>query len=402
MLADSPLDVVYVGTLPPHHGGSALMSAQVLEALARRGHAIRAVAPMTALVAAAGDEYARRAPEMNVRRYIVSHFETSPDTPSGEAYQAAEFEQVAVLVDELISARRPDLVIGGRESFAFTMSHLSRRHGLPWLQMVQGSTAIGILRGTYPPARAAPLLERLRAADAVVTPARHLASALEQLGVSPVQVVPNPVDLRRFTPGGPSDDLRARLDIDPAAFVVVHISNLKALKRIQDLVAAAGLLADSLPTAVYVVLGSGPDRRRLQESVAELGLQSRFRFVPWVAHARVREFIALADVVVMPSAGEAQALVYLETQACGRTLVASDIPAAREVVEHGRNGLLFPVGDVQALAATIARTAADPALRAEIGRHACRDTRRCCTTSGLEPPLLLDLERPQATLRPSC
>jgi glycosyltransferase involved in cell wall biosynthesis len=53
------------------------------------------------------------------------------------------------------------------------------------------------------------------------------------------------------------------------------------------------------------------------------------------------DYINLADIVVMPSAAETQALVYLETQACARLLLASDIPGAREVIVDGETGLLF-------------------------------------------------------------
>ena len=84
------------------------------------------------------------------------------------------------------------------------------------------------------------------------------------------------------------------------------------------------------------------------------------------------ELINASDIVVMPSAGEAQALVYLETAACGRTLIASDIAAARELIEHGENGLLFPTGDAAALADTILLAAGDPGLRARLGREARR------------------------------
>jgi glycosyltransferase involved in cell wall biosynthesis len=69
----------------------------------------------------------------------------------------------------------------------------------------------------------------------------------------------------------------------------------------------------------------------------------------------------------MPSEAEGMARIYLETQAAGRTLVASDIPPAREVIEHGQTGLLFPLGDIQAFAARILEAAADASLRAHIG-----------------------------------
>jgi glycosyltransferase involved in cell wall biosynthesis len=64
------------------------------------------------------------------------------------------------------------------------------------------------------------------------------------------------------------------------------------------------------------------------------------------------------------------AFAYLETQACGRVLIASDIAGAREVVENGVNGILVDSGDVSAMAEATLRAAADADLRASIGARA--------------------------------
>jgi hypothetical protein len=81
-------------------------------------------------------------------------------------------------------------------------------------------------------------------------------------------------------------------------------------------------------------------------------------------YAEVPRYLNLADLVVTPSETEGLSRVYLETQACGRVLIASDIPAAREVVEPGHTGLLFPRGDPAALAAAILRAGRRSAERA--------------------------------------
>jgi len=185
-------------------------------------------------------------------------------------------------------------------------------------------------------------------------------------------VIPNPVDLERFRPAARSSAMSAGLALADGQVVVTHISNLKDLKRPLDLVDAAEIALREDDRLVFVVLGDGPCRGAVEQAAASRGLDGAFRFPGWVDHHLVPDFINASDLVVMPSAGEAQALVYLETAACERTLVASDIPGAREVVEDGRTGLLFPTGDVSALAATILTAARDPGLRARLGRQARR------------------------------
>lgn len=113
-------------------------------------------------------------------------------------------------------------------------------------------------------------------------------------------------------------------------------------------------------------------------------LAGHFRFVGWIDHDLVPSYVNLADMVVMPSESEALAMVYLETQACERVLIASDIAAAREVIDDGETGILFSKGDVADLTAKVLSVAGNPALRIAIGKKALQsamnyDLERCVT-----------------------
>ena len=90
----------------------------------------------------------------------------------------------------------------------------------------------------------------------------------------------------------------------------------------------------------------------------------------WQPYDRVPALLNLADIVVLPSAKEGIARTDLETMACGRVLVGSDIPATGEVIEHGRTGLLFRREQPADLAETILAAARDNGLRRDIGRRA--------------------------------
>ena len=81
-------------------------------------------------------------------------------------------------------------------------------------------------------------------------------------------------------------------------------------------------------------------------------------------------YYRLADMLVMPAEDETAACAYLEAQACGCVLISSDIAAAREVVVHDQTGLLFPVGDIDALTELTLAMATDPERRSRIGRQA--------------------------------
>jgi glycosyltransferase involved in cell wall biosynthesis len=147
----------------------------------------------------------------------------------------------------------------------------------------------------------------------------------------------------------------------------MHVSNLKPQKRGLDIVESAAIAVREDPRLVYVVVGDGMDRAAMELACRRHGIADHFRFVGWVPYERVPAYLNLADIVVMPSEAEAQARVYLETQACGRLLAASDIAAARHVITDGHTGLLFRRGDIAHLTKTTLRAAADAGLRARLG-----------------------------------
>ena len=167
-----------------------------------------------------------------------------------------------------------------------------------------------------------------------------------------------------------------QLGIEPDALVVAHVSNLGPIKRPLDVVLAAELALCVEPRILGLILGDGPLREQMEEAAAERGIRGRFRFAGWLDHAAIPRYLSLADVVVMPSEFEGRCLVYLETQACGRVLLASDIPSAREVVVDGKTGLLFRTGDVAHLAARLLEILSDVRLRETIVRQARRVAER--------------------------
>jgi len=364
------LDILYVGMLPPHPGGSAISWFQVLGGFTRRGHAVRAVAPITEAALRGGDEFATSHPEIEVTRFLVPHFYTGPNVPASEAYRSLERRQIEAALGRLIAERRPDVIVVGRETFALHVPDVARRHGVPCLLGIRGNTTIAILNGTYPEAMAQELLAEYRKADLLVSVAEHMARGLAGLGFANVTVIPNAVDLERFAPRPKDATLLRALAVPDGHVVVLHASNLKGVKRPLDLVASAAQAARETPRLVYVIVGDGTYRGAMEEACRELGVAGQFRFTGWMDYVRIPDLINLADVVVMPSESEGLSRVYLEAQACGRLLLASDIAPAREVITDGETGLLFRMGDIADLTAKTLLAAGDPRLRAAIGRRA--------------------------------
>jgi glycosyltransferase involved in cell wall biosynthesis len=374
------LSIVYAGTLPPHHGGSAISAALILQGLAARGHRVRCVAPM---IPGEDDRFAADNPRLDVTRFAVPWFETNPGLPPGGTYREDQQAVVCRLLSRILDEARPDLCFVGRESFAPGVPDLAHRRGVPVVQRLAGGLTMGLAAGGYPEAVAASLIAELGKADLRVAPGRHVAEVARRLGFGEVTVILTAANYLRFRDAERDPRLAAEVGIPAGAVVVGHVANLKPAKRSLDVVRSAVAACARDRRLLYLIVGDGQLRGDMEAEVGAAGLGERVRFVGWRDYAEVPAYLALTDIVVMPSEAEGLARAYVEAQASGRVLLASDIPQACEVVTHGVTGWLFPSGDVAALAEATVRLARDPDLRETIGGHA----RESARAHDLEPAI---------------
>jgi len=366
------LDVLYAGTLPPHPGGSAVMCGQLLLALARMGHTIRAVAPIVEDSASTLAPFAAGCRNVTVARFAVPYYATVPDflIESYHAHLDLEQREARGRIASWMAAKPPDVVMLGREPCLWYLPDDSTDFSAPVLLVAHSLITHRWMSGLHPESFCREILARYRRAARIATPALHTARFLESAGLDQVRVIPNPVDTELFAPRPKDSSLLRELSVKPEELVVVHASNLKAVKRPLDILESAEAALRQNSGLVYVIVGDGEYRSIISEACRRKRIADRFRFTGWVDHKAMPAYLNLADIVVMASEVETQALVYLEAQASGRLLLTSDIPAARQVVSDGENGLLFRVGDVDDLTAKTLLAAADPALRERIGRAA--------------------------------
>jgi glycosyltransferase involved in cell wall biosynthesis len=371
MTAPRPLGILYVGTLPPYPGGSALSSAQLLAGFAQRGHRVRAVAPLTEKALAQGDAFAAAHPRLSVVRFSVPSFDFDHSNPAGAAYQRRERDAIRTRVRALIAAERSDTLMVGRESFALHLSDLALAAGIPFVLRAAGGLTTELLNGTLRGDLRRGLLAAYQRADLIVSPAAHLAERLRtDLGLQRVTTIRNAVDLRVFGPRPKPVALLRNLAVEKDAVVVLHASNLVACKRPLDIVAAAPAVLEANSRVVFVVVGDGPLREAMRRACRRRGVGEHFRFPGWVPYEDMPAFLNAADIVLHPAETETQARVYLEAQACGRCVLASDIAAAREVITDGKTGLLHRRGDIDDLCRQMLRLAGDAGWRARLGRQA--------------------------------
>jgi glycosyltransferase involved in cell wall biosynthesis len=163
------------------------------------------------------------------------------------------------------------------------------------------------------------------------------------------------VDLQRFQPvplpNLQGKDERNVQSANDRRFIFLLVARLLKDKGVQEFADAARLLKSSYPWAEFVLLGFKDSQNPNAVSEEQLALWQENGWVTyWGSSADVREPLALADCVVLPSYREGTPRTLLEAAAMGRPLVATDVPGCREVVRHGFNGLLCRPRDAQDLA----------------------------------------------------
>ena len=268
------------------------------------------------------------------------------------------------LADDVLFRDPPDLIVLGHESFLWNIVDVLRPKGIPMVLISHGPLA-AIANGQIKAHLVEPLLDHARCADIVLPVAKHTAASIEKHGIA-ARTVRNVVDTNQFRPRGNLQQLRAKLELDAEDILVSHASNMRPVKRVQDIVESAAMALREEPRFRYLILGDGPMRRDMEQRCHKLGVADRFRFLGWIPFSEVAPYISLADIAVLASDSEAMPYCALETMSCEGAAVVSDLPWTEEVLEQGPSLLRFPVGDIEAFAQQTLRAAADTDLRAHL------------------------------------
>jgi glycosyltransferase involved in cell wall biosynthesis len=217
--------------------------------------------------------------------------------------------------------------------------------------------------------RALRYLTRLRttvvsSASRVVIPSEYLAEIARGWGIPSgvISVVPNPAPtLDRL---GTREEVRGRLGVKGPTFVFV--GRLVPQKQLELALAAVR----RVPDASLVIVGDGPERRRLAEEIAAAGLGDRVTLKGVLPRASATQWLRAADAAVLSSAWENFPHSAVEALAAGTPLLATAVGGVPEVIKSGVNGILVEPGDEQGLAAAMRSVAGDHDLLSQLRRGA--------------------------------
>lgn len=254
--------------------------------------------------------------------------------------------------------------VHGLSYHAFVASVLGRRLGKPVIVKLANSGAASDIdkmkAGQHLPLTRL-MLPAALSCDRLVVLNELIATELKQEGVDAdrLERIPNGVVVPAAIQP-PAQDER---------FQILFLGRLHPQKGLDVLLEALRRAMSLRGVGFRLVLaGDGPERARLEKLAADLGLGAAVEFLGMVDDPR--RYLAVADLVVLPSYAEGLSNVLLEAMAEGLAVVASDIEANRSLIDDGVNGRLFNSGDAADLARVLIELADDPDTRSALGRRA--------------------------------
>lgn len=171
-------------------------------------------------------------------------------------------------------------------------------------------------------------------------------------------------------------EAREQLGLADVGTLLVFVGRFAREKGLLDLLAGAVAARDTLQNkrAKIVLIGKGPLDQELRASIRHHGLDDVLQTVSWVAPDQLPVWYSAADAVILPSHTEGMSRVIPEAFLCGAPIIGTPISGTVDHVVPGRTGLLFPVGDVAALARILEDVAQDPVplrrMRPAVGDYA--------------------------------
>lgn len=220
---------------------------------------------------------------------------------------------------------------------------------------------------------------RWQSVKSVIAVTEHMRKDLIRLFDVPAEktlALPNGVDWQRFSNGTTRDLARRRLGLAPDAQIVAYAGQLREEKGVDVLVRAAAALKN---ISVLIVGGNASDKDRLRRLARAIGADN-INLVGHVAPGEVSSYLKAANVLVLPHSGKvAESAKYtcpiklFEYMAAGVPIVATELPAIKEVISHGANGWLVPPDNPTALAEGIRHLLESESLASALAQKAASD-----------------------------
>jgi glycosyltransferase involved in cell wall biosynthesis len=317
---------------------------------------------------------------------------------------------------EILREVEADLVYYRHALGGYAAAAAARRVGLPLVVEFNGSE-VWIARNWGHGLSHAPLFEEverrgLQAADLIVAVSEPLRDQLRAAGVPDDRILinPNGVDAERFDPerlASRREEIRRDLGLEPDELLAGFVGTFGPWHGAETLAEAVCRLDEPWSRRMrFLFIGDGERRVATEKVIRDAGRADRATFTGLLPQHETPAYLSACDLCVSPHVPNTDGTAFFgsptklfEYLATGRPVLASNLGQIGEVLEHERNALLVPPGDVGALVRGLIRLAEDPALRQRLGDEGAKDARTRFSWTAHVQRILDRLENPGAEVR---
>lgn len=317
----------------PTYGGSGVIATELGKALAARGHRIHFISyaqPMRL------DEYLDNVTyhEVEMASYPLFEFPLYTPALASKIVEVARFEKL-----DLVHAHYaiPHAIS------AFLAREILRTH-LKVITTLHGTdiTLVGLEPSFLPVMKFS--IEQSDGVTAVSRFLREKTTTNYNINKD-IRVIPNFVDTGKYR-RVEHPDVRAKF-APPEERVLIHVSNFRPVKRVQDVIRIFGEVRKKVPSRLLLV-GDGPERSACEILTREMNLQQHVRFLG--KQLELVPILSSADLMLMPSQSESFGLSALEAMACDVPVISSSVGGLPELQVHGETGYIAEIGDIDRMA----------------------------------------------------
>ena len=206
------------------------------------------------------------------------------------------------------------------------------------------------------------------AVDLVISPSEGMKKILREFKVeSPIEVVPNGVDLKRFHTAKPLE--RAEFGYKEKDILLVYAGRIAPEKNLEFLLQSFAGVSHVVPNVHLLIMGSGQKEHEdaTMPLPEKLGIQDRVRFLGMIPYEELPSYLAMCDAFVTASVTEVHPLSVIEGMATGLPIMGIDSPGVGDSVTDGESGLLAPSAEIAHFTAKLTQLCLNNALRKKMG-----------------------------------
>jgi N-acetyl-alpha-D-glucosaminyl L-malate synthase BshA len=346
-------------TCYPTYGGSGVVATELGLELAQRSHQIHFIS-YSQPIRLTGPQPNIHYHEVEVSRYPLF------DYPPYDLALATRMAEVSELYD--LDLLHVHYAIPHSVSAMLARQMLAakpRGRRLPFVTTLHGTdiTLVGLDRSYLPITRFS-----IEQSDGVTAISQYLRErTLREFDIlNKIQVIYNFVNCDLYCRDKQAAERRAEFAKENEK-VLIHLSNFRPVKRLMDVIEIFDRVHKKIPSKLLLI-GDGPDRSQAEWLAVQKGIHDDVIFLG--KQDRVNEKLPMADLMLMPSQLESFGLAALEAMACEVVPIATRVGGVPEVVEHGKNGFLADVGDVETMARYAIDLLSDDSRLREMGKTA--------------------------------